>query len=447
MRELAPALLGSRLLVWASGMVAFVSFGRTAHLRTFDPWGLTGGLGRLGDVLASPAARWDSAWYLSIADGGYGAHALAGADGRIAFFPLYPLLVRGVGSLGVGLVAAGVLVSLVAFAVALGLIYRLAELELPGMATRAGRGGLRGVGADVPRLAVLATALYPMAFFFSAIYSEALYLALSVGAFWMARRGRWAWAGALAALAAATRSIGVLLVLPLAILYLYGPREDRAPDLVETDGAGGASQRARGSALTLAARLRPRYRIRLDALWIALVPAGLAAFLGYLAAQGADPLSPFHVQEVWYRHFAGPFGGIVEGAEAAFEGARQLLSGSRRPVYFTPAGGDPFIVAGHNLLLFAFLVAAVPVLVGVIRRLPAAYGAYLVAALALPLSYPVSPQPLMSLPRFLAVLFPLHLCVGYWLATHPRARLPVLGFYGVALAFFTAEFATWHWVA
>ena len=85
---------------------------------------------------------------------------------------------------------------------------------------------------------------------------------------------------------------------------------------------------------------------------------------------------------------------------------------------------------------------------GVLRRLPAAYGAYVVAALALPLSYPVAPQPLMSLPRFVAVLFPL----AIWLARlddRPRrARAARAGARSrSALAIYTGIFATWHWVA
>ena len=54
--------------------------------------------------------------------------------------------------------------------------------------------------------------------------------------------------------------------------------------------------------------------------------------------------------------------------------------------------------------------------------LPLAYGVYVIAALALPLSYPVASQPLMSLPRFLVVLFPLSIWLAAWLAEHPRAR-------------------------
>ena len=71
----------------------------------------------------------------------------------------------------------------------------------------------------------------------------------------------------------------------------------------------------------------------------------------------------------------------------------------------------------------------------------------MIAALALPLSYPVTAQPLMSLPRFLVVLFPLSIWFAAWLAGHPRAQRPALVGSGLLMAFFVAQFATWHWVA
>ena len=71
----------------------------------------------------------------------------------------------------------------------------------------------------------------------------------------------------------------------------------------------------------------------------------------------------------------------------------------------------------------------------------------MLAALALPLSYPVIPEPLMSLPRFLLVLFPLGLWLGAYLAERPRLRGPTLALSGILLVFFTGQFATWHWVA
>ncbi len=161
-------------------------------------------------------------------------------------------------------------------------------------------------------------------------------------------------------------------------------------------------------------------------LWLGLVPAGLGLYVAYLALSSGDALMPFHAQDVWGRHFAGPYLGVWDGVEGGFEGARQLLSFQRHHVYFPIAAGSPDINAGHNLLLLAFLIAAVPAIVGVLRLLPLAYGVYVIAALALPLSYPVRTQPLMSLPRFLVVLFPLGIWLAAWLAgASPRtsARL------------------------
>jgi hypothetical protein len=388
------ALWISRLVVWAAGVGAVAIWGLMGRHRAFDPTGLTDPFGRVGDALVAPASRWDATWYLGIAHSGY-AHDPA----RPAFFPLYPLLVRVAGAVTGSDLVGAILVSLACFAAALYVLRRLTAIEL---------------GEDAARAAVLLCALFPMAFFFSAVYSESLFLALSLGCVYAARTDRWAWAGTLGALATGTRSAGILLVVPLVLLALRGRR-------------------------------RPGP----EALWIALVPAGLLAFCGYLALRGGSATAPFHAQAVWFRSFAWPFAGVWDGTVAAWDGLRQLLSGSRSPVYFTQAGGDPFNVAWHNLTLWAFLVAVVPALAGVLRRLPAAYGAYTVAALALPLSYPVTPQPLMSFPRFVAVLFPLFMWGGWWVTRpgHPWRAPATYVLSAAGLIAFAAQFATWHWVA
>jgi Mannosyltransferase (PIG-V) len=428
LRDSGRALLSSRALVWAAGAGAVLAFGSVSRHALEVP-GASGGLGWLGNLLAAPAARWDASWYLVIAHYGYRPELGAFTAPRDAFFPLYPLGLRPLAWLGFAPVLAGVLLSLAAFALALYGIHRLSALELgEGARRRAGARIRSGEGLEAARLAVMLTAFAPMAFFFSAVYSESLYLALSVGLFWCARNGRWAAVGALGALAGATRNGGIVLALPALILYLYGPREDRAPDRP-------------------GARLLPRYRLRRDAAWLLLLPAGLMIYMAYLGLSGGELLMPLHAQEVWGRHFAGPFVGAWDGIRAAFEGARQLLSFQRHHVYYPLAGGSPSVAAGHNLMLFAFLLAAVPALVGVFRVLPLAYGAYVIAALALPLSYPVAGQPLMSLPRFLAVLFPLTMWLAAFLAARPRARAPALAFSAVLMAAFVAQFATWHWVA
>jgi hypothetical protein len=432
-RDSWRALWSSRLLIWAVGAATLLTYGFGPARHAFNPPGLTRGFGWLGDLLAAPAARWDSSWYLVIAHYGYRPDFGAFTASRDAFFPLYPLGLSGLGWLGLPLIAAGVLISLLALALALYGIHRLTTLELATLARRRPTASVsvsaESRDGDVARLAVMVTAFAPMAFFLSAVYSEALYLALSVGLFYAARRGRFALVGVLAALAGATRSTGIVLLLPALILYLYGPREDRAPD----------HPRARG--------LKIRYRVRTDALWLALAPVGLLLYMAYLALAGGDALAPFHAQDVWGRHFAGPYLGVWDGLQAAFEGARQLLSMQQAHAYFATGGESPFVAAEHNLLLLAFLATALVATAGVLRRLPAAYGAYVIAALALPLSYPVTAQPLMSLPRFLLVLFPLNIWLALWLAERPRLRGPALACSGLLLAFFLAQFATWHWVA
>ena len=393
------ALWISRLLVLAAGVVSVLVFGLSGREADFDPAGLTAPFGETGDLLAAPFARWDSVWYLAIADDGYGGEA------REAFFPLYPLLIWLAGLAAGSALVGGVLVSTACLGGALVLLHRLVAIDYD---------------RAVARNAVLVTALFPMSFFFSAVYSESLFLLMSVGAIYAARRERWALAGALGALAATTRSAGIVLLVPLAMIYLWD-----------------------GAKLPLSGR-RP---LRSDVLWLALVPLGLAAYCGFLELDGGDPLAPLDAQEAWFRSFAGPFLGAWDGLVAAFGGTRQLLSGGREPVYFTPAGGDPVFVARHNIELALWLVLAVPAVIGALRRLPAAYGAYVVAALALPLSYPVAPQPLMSLPRFLLVLFPLAIWLALWMTHNSRRERALLMVFTIGLAVYTAIFATWHFVA
>jgi mannosyltransferase PIG-V len=384
-------LAWSRLLVFVVAVGGAAIWGvHAGNEASFDQPALTYPFGSAGDFLFSPLARWDSVWYLDIAHSGYSGQSSA-------FFPLYPLLVRALVPTGsaAALLVAGYAVSLAALGGALYLMHRLVTLEL---------------GSQVARTAVPMLALFPGALWLGAPYSESLFLLLSVGAFWFARTERWAIAGVCAALASATRSAGIVLVVPLVILWWGSGR-------------------------------RPR-----DLAWIALAPLGLGAYSLYLALAVGDGFAYLHLQEVWFRSFAGPFGAVPDGAVAAWDGLRQIVSGQRAHVYFTEAGGDPIAVGWHNVELFAFMLLGIGAAVGVVRRLPAAYGAYVVAALAVPLSFPVGPQPLMSMPRFLAVMFPLFMWLALACGTR-RRRTVALVVLALGLVTFTARYATWHWVA
>src|SRR5919107_3232788 len=354
----------TRLAVLLVAVFAALSFGPATgglaaeNAAKFDAPHLTQAL---ADPLLSPLARWDAVWYLRIAESGYGE-----TEARAAFFPLYPLLVRGLaapfGASPAALLAAAYAVALAGFLGALVLLHRLVTLEL---------------GRPLAHPALLLLAVFPAALYFGAPYSESLFLLLAVGAFYAARTDRWAWAGACAGLASATRSAGLLLVLPLALIW-WSSRQRRAG----------------------------------DAAWLLLAPLGIAAYASWLGFAEGDALRFLDVQEAWSRHLVVPLAGAWDGLVAAFDGVRQLASGSRTPVYFEKAAGDPFRIAAINVMLFATLVFAVIACVGVFRRLPRWYGVWVAVSLLLPLTFPVTPQPLMSLPRFVSVLFPIFM----WLA-------------------------------
>jgi Mannosyltransferase (PIG-V) len=390
--------LSTRVAVLLVAVFAALSFGPASgglareNALKFDEPALTHAV---ADPLLAPLARWDSVWYLRIADSGYGD-----STARAAFFPLYPLLVRAVatplGGSEAALLIAAFLVSLAAFVGALVLLHRLAELEL---------------GRRLARPVLLLLAVFPAALYFGAPYSESLFLLLAVGAFYSARTGHWAWAGACGGLASATRSAGLLLLIPLALIWW-----------------GSHPRRAR------------------DAAWLALAPLGIGAYAAWLGLAEGDALRFLDVQEAWSRELTLPLAGAWDGLVAAVDGVRQLASGSRTPVYFEEAAGDPFRIAAINVMLFATLVFAVVACVGVLRRLPKAYGAWVGASLVLPLSFPVTPQPLMSLPRFVSVLFP----VFMWLAVvcdERRSTDVVVAASAVGLGLFTAQYASWHWIA
>jgi Mannosyltransferase (PIG-V) len=387
----------TRAAVLLVAIFAALSFGPASgglarqNAQAFDEPALTHAI---ADPLLAPLARWDSVWYLRVAESGYGSAT------RAAFFPLYPLLVRAVatplGGSNAALLVAAFLVSLAAFVAALVLLHRLAELEL---------------GRRLARPTLLLLAVFPAALYFGTPYSESLFLLLAVGAFYAARTGRWAWAGACAGLASGTRSAGLLLLVPLALIWW--------------------SSRSR----------RPS-----DAAWLMLAPVGIGAYAAWLGLVEGDALRFLDVQAAWSRELTVPLAGAWDGLVAAAEGVRQLASGSRKPVYFEAAAGDPFRIAAINVMLFATLVFAVVACVGVFRCLPRAYGAWVAASLALPLSFPVTPQPLMSLPRFVAVLFPIFM----WLAVvcdERRWTDVVAAGSAVGLALFTAQYASWHWIA
>lgn len=414
-------VLGSRVLVWESSMIAARLFGLAQQPSAYNPSNLQPQGRSLGALLTFPIIRWDGDWYLAIGSHGYALSRGVSPPPRANFFPLYPLLVGTLHGVGLPLVVAAVTVSIGSLALALYVLGRLTSLEL--------RAPHPWAHADTMRLTLLALALSPVSFFLSSAYAESLYLALSVGAFLCGRRGQWARAAALAGLASATRAPGVLLAVPLLWLYLWGPREDRPPD---RPGSG----------------WRPRYRPRADLAWMALAPAGLFAYMAYLGLSGADPLAFVDTQrQLWQHTLVFPWSTIWRAITAACSDAHGVLTGHLHLTLFGTYVGASVDTGWENLLPLVALVLAVPAAVGVWRGLPRAYGVYVTLAILLTLAAPVVFEPLQGLPRYLVVLFPMFMWLGALLARHARWRAPILVLSAAALALLSAEFATWHYVA
>jgi hypothetical protein len=385
--------LWTRTAIWAAALFALFVFVPNRHPRAarWDDPTLTHDLGAVTDVWA----RWDSVWFLRIAVHGYDAATGAAS----AFYPLYPATVALLGRAFFGhYVLAGIAISLAASFCAFLLLYELAEERL---------------GADGARRTVLYLALFPFALFFQAVYSESLYLLLTIAAFVLAERRRYPAAGAVAGFALLTRPTGVALLPALALLAW-----------------------------------RERDRVRALA-WLALAPLMFAAYPLYLWQADDDPWAFLRAQRLWSRHLspAGPFGGIWDGLRAGWAGVEQLASGSHTHVYWTAVRDtDPIRAATLNLECLAFLVLFVVLTVIAWRRFGAPYGLFAALSLAIPLSVPSERWPLLSMPRFGLTIFPLFMALAV-LGGRPRAHTAIVAVSSLLLGVSVVQWALWQWVA
>src|SRR4051795_9005454 len=179
-RDAWAAFWSSRAIVWGAGMAAILIFGwaseasaRLDPLYTTLPY-----TDSFANLVVAPAARFDAAWYLAIANHGYEV------GGRAAFFPAFPGLVRIGGELIGSPLVAGILISSGCGLGGLYFLHRLVTLDF---------------GVERARPVVWLAAWFPGALVISAVYSESLFLLVSVGAIYAARLGRWPLAGVLAA--------------------------------------------------------------------------------------------------------------------------------------------------------------------------------------------------------------------------------------------------------
>jgi MFS family permease len=347
------------------------------------------------DLVFDALTQKDAQWFLHIAQFGYDSSQAP------AFFPLFPLIVGGLGRVFGSYLVAGTLLSLLAAGIGAVLVAWIARVAL---------------GERLAQDSVLYLALYPVAFVFTSAYSEGLFLALSAGAFAAAMQRRSLLAGVLAALAVATRLIGIALVVPL-VLLLW-PRDRTWRELA----------RPAVAALTV-------------------VPVALYAL--YLRSHRHDTLAFLHAHTERQRETPklGPLAGLWDSVDFAAHGAAELVR--HLPERLGAPAGYPVRdqYATWNVTHFLLLVAALWLTWYAWRRLGPAYGGYSAAILAIVLATPIEVFPLQGLPRFLVVDFPLFLALADVTRDRPRLRTTLLCTFAAAGALAAAAFAHDIWIA
>ncbi len=347
-------------------------------------------------------SHWDGEHYVQLAISGY---LNPPANVSPAFFPLYPLLMRSFAQLFGGplskeaLSVWGPLLSLMFLPFALYFLYHIA---------------LQGWGKEVARGTVLCLAFFPTTFFLNAAYTESLFLALSCGAIWAVRVRKDLLLGCiLAGFAAATRNVGIFLVVPLAYEWIVAQ--------------GGWEGKRR------------------EGLYLALAPSGLIVYMGYLWVRFGDPLLFYSAQKNWGRHATGPLSTAGRAWASAVEGAGRLIEPW---LWAHPSLGSlaDHLAKADNLFNLAFFVFAVVVLLVGLRDLPLSltiYGLLLVAPATL---FGTPESPLMGTPRYVLVAFPIFIVLGLL----SRNRVLFGGFLFLSTAAsvaLCALFVSWRFVA
>jgi hypothetical protein len=343
------------------------------------------------DTLPGLWARWDSNYYLTIADLGYTVQP----EG-MGHFPLYPLLMAGLSRLtGFGLELSGMIIAQLSYLAAVLIFYKLARQirDDHGFAMRC----------------VLALLLFPSSFFFFAIYAEPVYLALAVLGIFLALRAqpRYVAAGLALGLASTARPIGWLL--NLVLLGEFVRRRKFNPPTLLAVGLG-----------------------------LALSVAGVALYMVYLHALTGSWTVILAAQTEWQRFWQLPWLVYWNSLRAA------LSLGGLRADWFM------YAINGSDLLFtsLALALTAVAVWQSVHKRFSWSLSIYLLAALAFFMSsHGPDADPLWGMTRWIAVLFPLYLVVG-----DLSQRLPKVAQWGIALVaaaalvFLTAWWTSGRWV-
>ncbi len=397
---LADAVLAftlTRPTVLLAGLLAVSAIGA--------PPSAAGSIGR--DPLATLPDRFDAGWYAGIADDGYEWQYRFDRQQNLAFFPAYPLLMRAAGA-AIGASDrtlnrdtrllryqwAGLFISLAAFFWAAWYLSRIARDLL---------------GDERATTAVLLLAAYPFAIFYSAAYTESLFLLAAVGAWYHFRRTEWMRAALWGLVAGLSRPNGFMLSVPLGLLAL-GVSDATPSSVVQ---AFRPAQRAAGSPEGLHYDRNTAIQLAVAAMPV----IGMLMFTVYVFQRTDIWFAWARMHGAWGRSFSG----VTLTPVGSAAGLLQL------------AMAYPFQALNTIGLSFA-LAMAWPVW----RKLGAAWAAFILVNI-LP---PLLSGGVLSMGRLTSTLFPIFLALAAIVS--PRTGIAVAAGFGVIQGLAAALFFTWR---
>ncbi len=377
--------VGTRLLLIIGTYLSYILLPVPPHTYPGTPVDVIG--------LLSSWNHWDAQRFLDVAQ--YGYHDVY----YTPFFPLFPLLIRGVALLfgNQGQAAIGMVLSNLALLGSLFVLYQLAADAL---------------GEHVGRRALLYLCLFPTAFFFFAAYNESLFLLLTASTFLALRHKNWWLAGLLGLLAALTRSAGVLLVLP----YLYEVWASREIPLPQTEQRG---------------FLRQTLELFPKAVPVILIPLGTLSYCIFCWRAFGNPLAFATVQSHWGRVTAWPWLGIVFSFVQLF--------------YVQPFGS---FIEAHLLLDMAATFGALALAVVSWRKLRPSYALWISVLVLYMLLSPALTQAdiVQSNQRFILEMFPAFFVLAELGLKHPRLHSACLLAFPFLQAIMAALFVFNRWM-
>ena len=383
------ALVSTRVAVFFVGYMAIFLFG---YANERPPFRVS------PNEILNLQARWDTGWYLDIAANGYRfANAEIERQRNIVFFPALPLLMRvagrAFGGTSPAFLLGGTVVVLGALAAALVYLFRLAR-------------SLLGDEAQA-QYSVWLLVTYPFALFFSAVYTESVFLLGSLGAFYHFRRGEYRYAGAWGLLVGLTRPNGCFLSIPLALLAM-------APALPSS---------LRGDPRYLSADDVKGERRLIEGLAAAAMPGvGMLGYSAFIWSLTGNPLAWAAGHVAWGRNY--------QGLSILFTERYEYLSAQGLYAYTSQLSMDLLQLIGPVFVLAATW--------GVARRLGLAYAAFMLVNIVPPLAA----GGLLSAGRFSAVLFPAFIWLAAVVPVRHRSAWTVA--FMALQAFNAALFYTWR---